>query len=637
MSPTETHSFQAETSRLLHLVINSLYTTKDVFLRELVSNASDALDRLRFESLKAPELVAEGHPWEIVLEADAGQRTLTIHDYGIGMSRQEVIDSLGTIARSGTREALQEAADAGSSEMAERLIGQFGVGFYSAFMVAERVVLVTRRPGQATATRWESAGDGQFMVSETSRERCGTSVTLHLAPIDEEAGLLDFADPNVLERIVTRYSDYITWPIKMRGTGDAAEDRTLNAMKPLWTRPADEVDDDELNAFYRHVAHDFTEPLRTLRLQAEGRTEYKALLFLPKRAPLDFGAGARTFGLQLYARQVLITDRCEELLEPWLRFVKGVVDAVDLPLNVSREMLQHDRHLVQIRRWIAGRILKTLEEMARDAAEDYETFWREFGHILKEGYLADGDHRSRLDRLVRFASSREPEGLTSFEGYVERMPEGQPAIYYLTGTDRKLLERSPHLEALRDRGWEVLLLTDPVDELVVQALGEFDSRPLRSAAMGELDPAAEGAADGETSDSTESDDQSELKPLLSKLGELLTDQVREVRVSSRLTTSAACLVGSDHDLSPQLERILRAGGRDLPVTRRVLEVNPNHPLVEGLQARFATDPDDGRISDAAELLLGTALLAEGSQLPDPVRFSELVARMAVTSLGSNQG
>lgn len=641
MTPTtESFEFRAETTRLLNLVVNSLYTTKDIFLRELISNASDALDRLRFESLTSPGLVPEDHRWEIRLEPDAEHRTLTIHDTGIGMSRDEVIENLGTIAKSGTRELLQKAADEGDREVLSRLIGQFGVGFYSVFMVADKVSLVTRRAGEERGTFWESSGDGRFDVSESSRGACGTSITLHLKPVDEEAGLLDFADPNVLRDVVIRYSNFITYPVicpmprleyerdeegKIVPDGASktvVEDQTLNAMKPLWLRPEAEVEDDEYAEFYRHITHDWTEPLKRLNLRAEGRLEYRALLFIPARAPLDIGLVSTTYGLQLFAKSVLIMEACEDLLPPFLRFVRGVVDSADLPLNVSREMLQQDRHINQIRTFLTGRVLKALAAMKQDDADTYLTFWKEFGRVLKEGMLEQA-HRDKVQELLLFATLNREDGLASLAEIREGMQEGQDALYYLTGESRAVIANSPHLEAFRARGIDVLLLDDPVDELVVQHLAEYDGVPLRSAAKGEVEL---GDEEERKQAREKLDERTEgVKPLLEALGKHLEDRVREVRLSDRLKDSPACLVGSEYDLSPQLERLLRQSGQDLPRQKRILELNPEHAVLRSLEERFALSPDDQRIGEVAELLHSYALLSEGSALEDPARFSRLFA------------
>ncbi len=646
----ETHEFRAETSQLLNIVINSLYTNKEIFLRELISNASDALDRLRFEAISTPELAPPDHPFEIRLEPNPEARTLTVHDTGIGMTRDEVINNIGTIAQSGTRALIHEAAESGNREMVSKLIGQFGVGFYSAFMVADRVEIITRHAREENATLWRSHGDGQFTVDDASRERSGTSVTLHLKDVDEEVGLLDFTDPFVLQRIVKRYSDFITHPIicpmertdyerDSEGTivegaepKKVVEDRTLNAMKPIWTRPKSEVSTEEYAEFYRHVAHDWTEPLETITLQAEGRVEYRALLFIPSQAPFDFGLSATTWGLQLYAKQVMIMESCEELLPPFLRFVRGVVDSADLPLNISRETLQQDRHISQIRKWLTSKVLKTLDEMLRNNRETYLKFWSAFGRVLKEGVTGEHEYQERLRALFLFPSSNDPEQLTTLHDYITRMQPEQEAIYYLTGESRDLIESSPHLEAFREHGYEVLYLADPVDEIAVQYLTEYDGKPLRSAAKGQLDLGTEQERTAEKERLQQRTE--ELGDLLQTVQKTLDEHVSEVRLSKRLKSSPSCLVGEEHDLSPQLEKMLRHTPHAVPKRKRILELNPSHPIVQKLEQRFSERADDPTVGEMAELLLGSALLAEGSELPNPARFNSLLTRLMESRLSS---
>lgn len=649
MTPTtETFEFQAETSRLLNLVINSLYTTKDIFLRELISNASDALDRLRFERVTNPAIVAEDHVDEIRIQPNAEARTLTIHDSGIGMSREEVIRNLGTIAQSGTRELLQKAADNGDREVLSSLIGQFGVGFYSVFMVADKVSVITRRAGEEGGTFWESVGEGRFDVSDAQREHCGTSITLHLKDVDEEAGLRDYASCQVLESIVKRYSDFINYPVvcpverteyERDDEGnikpdtepkEIVEDRTLNAMKPIWTRPQSEVKDEEYAEFYRHIAHDWTAPLKTLSLQAEGRIEYRALLFIPSNPPLDLGMGAPTWGLQLYAKSVMIMENCEDVLPPWLRFVRGVVDSADLPLNVSRETLQQDRHITHIRRFLTSRILKALDKMKTGDTEEYLTFWKAFGRVLKEGVASGPEHSDQLQSLLLFQSSADSEALTSLVEYVSRMKPSQDAIYYLTGDSRAVIENSPHLEAFKAREFEVLYLDDPVDELLAQFLTEYDGKPLKSAAKGAVELGNSDEREETRKDLEEK--AKDLQELLENIQKHLDDHVKEVRLSSRLTTSPACLVGGEHDMSPQLERLLRHTQQPVPHSKRILELNGEHEVISKLASHFESKTDDPVIADTADLLYGYALLAEGSELPDPARFTSLLAQLMVGGL-----
>src|SRR5215831_14333200 len=465
----ETFQFQAEARQVLDLMIHSLYTQKEIFLRELISNASDALDRLRFEALSRPELIGSDERLEIWLESDSKERTLTISDNGIGMSRDEVISNIGTIAKSGTRELLQALREKQqSSETLTTLIGQFGVGFYSAFMVADRVTLVTRRAGEDNASQWESAGDGTFTITDTSKFTRGTSITLHLKKFEEETEIEDFTGKWVVERIVKRYSDFVAYPVIYKDKEGKEADKTLNSMKPIWTRPRSEVKDEEYKEFYKHISHDWNEPMLTWSFRAEGRSEYLALLFIPSEAPFDLFYTTGKFGLHLYVRRVLIMEHCEEVLPAYLRFIRGVVDSADLPLNVSRQRLQEDRHIAQIRKWLTKKVLDSLEDTQNKEPEKYESFWKQFGRVLKEGPSFDFDNKDKLVALCLFESSAEPNELTSLKDYVGRMKSDQNAIYYLTGPSRRAIENSPHLEAFRQKAYEVLYMVDPVDEMFVQ-------------------------------------------------------------------------------------------------------------------------------------------------------------------------
>jgi molecular chaperone HtpG len=623
--------FQAEVQRLLDLVIHSLYTDKEIFLRELVSNASDATDRLRFEALTDGSLLPAGYDPKIRLVPDAERRTLTIEDDGIGMTRDEVVRNIGTIARSGTREAL-ERLKSQAADGAGQLIGQFGVGFYSAFMVADRVELVTRRAGTDEAVRWGSAGDGAFTVGEATRDRPGTSITLHLKPVDAENGIDDYTQRWVLQRIVRQHCDFITYPVVLPPEapkeGEAPkEEKPLNSMKPIWARPPAEVTKEEYADFYRQISHDWSEPLETIHTRGEGLVEFQAVLFLPTRGSVDLYYPGFKPSLRLYVKRMLVRENSEELLPRWLRWVRGAVDSPDLPLNVSREMLQSDRHVRQIRRTLTKKVLDALKRLQENDRAKYETFWRELGRAVKEGVDSDFDHRDAILNLLLFSSSREAEGLTTLQEYVARMPEGQQDIWYLTGASREQVENSPALEAFRDRGWEVLYLTDPVDELVVQSVTEFEGKRLRSAGKGAVE-LEEGAAkdDGEAR-------KKEFEPFLGALQSRLDKWVKEVRLSGRLTRSPAVLVVAEHDYSPQLERLLSAG-RGGTRQRRILELNPSHPLVQGLRRRFDANADDAVVGDYAELLLGWSLLAEGSEPHDPVRFTQLVAGLMETGLGA---
>ncbi len=648
-STVGTHEFRADTRQLLDIVTHSLYSNREIFLRELISNASDALDRLRFAALTTEGILESSEILEIRLSTDPEARTLEISDNGIGMSREEVIENIGTIAKSGTREALQEAETSGSSadEIAE-LIGRFGVGFYSSFMVADKVTLVSRRAGEERATRWESTGDGQFEISDDHRFLRGTTITLHLKPVDEENGIEDYLQAQVLQRIVRRYSDFVSYPIRAKlegrpeldGQGKpvsstaAPEETTLNSMKPIWTRPAADVSEEEYFEFYKHIAHDWNEPLDRLQLKAEGRIEYQALLYIPSKAPFDLFFRDQSVGLQLYVRRILIHDRNEELLPPYLRFLRGVVDSADLPLNVSRELVQQDRQITQMRRWMTRKVLERFSEMLSDDRDKYTKLWHEFGRVLKEGVGTTPDAVDRLAPLLLFASSNSDDGLTTLAEYVERMPDGQEEIYYLTGESRALVENAPQLEGLRHRGLEILYLVDPVDEFVVQSLTEFEGKKLRSASTGTGDLGGADEADGPSNEEKE-ERKKQYGDLLQLLQAKLEAHVKQVRLSNRLTTSPACLVGEDGDLSPQLERILRqteAAFSEMGPQKRILELNPEHDIVQKLQARFDENRDDPDLDSYAHLLLGYALLGEGSKLPEPAEFNRLLVDLMAKGL-----
>ena len=637
----ETLQFQAETRQLLDLMIHSLYSNKEIFLRELISNASDALDRLRFEALTNPELLAGDETLEIRLEADRKNRTLTISDNGIGMSREEVVANIGTIAKSGTRELVDRIKKGESKQSIAEMIGQFGVGFYSSFMAADRVTLVTRRAGETAATLWESTGDGTYTVEDGEKPGRGTTITLHLKPEDRDNGVDEFSDRWVISRIVRRYSDFVSYPIilkaekdpeiedlaKEKETGEKPEmpleEKVLNSMKPIWTRPQSEVTEDEYKEFYRHISHDWTEPLKTISYRAEGRIEYQALLFIPSQAPYDLYYVASKPGLQLYVKRIQIMEKCEDLLPHYLRFVRGVVDSPDLQLNVSREMLQQDRFITTIRKGLTKKVLDVLEEMKDKDSETYLKFWAEFGRAIKEGVSADYENKEKLLELLVFQSSNDAEKLTTLREYVSRMKDGQNEIYYLTGESRSQVENSPHLEAFKDKGYEVLYLVDPVDELLTQSLNEYGGKRLKSVGKGTVSLGSE-----EEKKQTEEElkaKEEEMKPLLEHLQKSLDEWVKQVRLTNRLTASPVCLVGAEHDYSPQLEKLLQKGKGGGPKQRRILELNPKHDILARMTERFGKDQNDPLLADYAYLLFGYGLIAEGGELPDPVRFNRAVA------------
>ncbi|MBV7701769.1 molecular chaperone HtpG [Nocardia nova] len=655
--------FQAETHQLLELMIHSVYSNKDTFLRELISNASDALDKLRLESFRDKDLEVDTSDLHIELEVDKDARVLTVRDNGIGMSRAEVVDLIGTLAKSGTAELRRQllemkGADADSpgrsaGSAPADLIGQFGIGFYSTFMVADKVTLTTRRAGESEGTRWESAaGSSTYTIETLDEAPQGTAVSLHLKSADEDDHLFDYTQEWKLREIVKKYSDFISWPIRMQvertvteGEGEEKtektilEEQTLNSQKALWTRPRSDVSDEEYKEFYKHVSHAWDDPLEIIPLKAEGTFEYQALLFIPSHAPFDLFMREHKRGVQLYVRRVFIMDNCEELMPEYLRFVKGVVDAQDLSLNVSREILQQDRQIQMIRKRLVRKVLSTIKDMqGAESAESgdgaataeeskYRTFWNEFGRVLKEGLLSDFDNRETILQVSSFASTHSDSEPTTLAQYVERMAEGQDKIYYMTGESRQQIENSPHMEAFEAKGLEVLILTDPVDEMWVGSVPDFDGKPFQSIAKGEVD--LETEEEKKASEQLREQQEKDFGDVLKWLQETLSDSVKEVRLSSRLTTSPACVVGDVFDFTPQLERMYRASGQALPESKRILELNPEHPLVTGLRDAYAANKDtaeeSGELAATAELLYGTAILAEGGELKDPAHFAQLLA------------
>jgi molecular chaperone HtpG len=632
----ETLEFQAEARQLLQLMVHSVYSNKDIFLRELISNASDALDKLRIESLRNKDLDVDTSDLHVGIEVDREQRTLTVRDNGIGMSHDEVVQLIGTIARSGTAEMLRKLKEAQDPAVSRELIGQFGVGFYSTFMVADRVTLLTRRAGQSEGTRWESTGEGTYVIESVDDLPQGTAVTVHLKPEDSEDQLFDYTAEWKIREIVKRYSDFISWPIRM-ATSRTAEDgstttgvETLNSMKALWARARDEVDEAEYHEFYKHVSHDWTDPLEIIHMKGEGLVEYEALLFIPSHAPFDLFVHESRRGVQLYVKRVFIMDDCDALMPNYLRFIKGVVDAHDLSLNISREILQRDRQIQVVRRRLVKKVLSTVKDMMTNQPERYRTFWTEFGRVVKEGLLEDPDNQELILDILSVASTHDPEQTTTLRQYVERMKEGQKDIYYMTGESRAMIENSPHMEAFRTKGYEVLVLTDPVDELWVERVGQVDGKSLRSIAKGQVDLNLDGD-DDKTGTAEREQQKKDFAPLLTWMTGKLAEQVKEVRLSARLTTSPACIVGDTHDITPTLEKMYRAMGQNVPHVKRILELNPTHPLVIGVRDAHRQGADEDLLAETAELLHGMALLAECGELGDPARFTRLLAdRLART-------
>ncbi|MGZ5082359.1 MAG: molecular chaperone HtpG [Usitatibacter sp.] len=599
----ETLGFQAEVKQLLQLMIHSLYSHKEIFLRELVSNASDAADKLRFEAL-ADNALYEGDPeLRIRISFDKDARTITIADNGIGMSREEVIQHIGTIARSGTREFFGKLT--GDQAKDANLIGQFGVGFYSSFIVADRVTLLTRRAGlpASQGVRWECdmvQGSGEYTIETVERAQRGTEVTLHLRG-DEDS----FLDAYALKELVRKYSDHIAIPIVMDG-------ETVNQANALWVRPKSEITDEQYIEFYKHVGHDFEPPLAWTHNRVEGRQEYTQLLYIPGRAPFDLYDRDHRRGLKLYVRRVFIMDDAAQLMPAYLRFVRGIVDSNDLPLNVSRELLQQSRDIEAIRSGSTKRVLSLLEDLAENHKEKYATFWKDFGRVLKEGVAEDPANREKIAKLLRFSSTRDDseEQATSLAEYVGRMKEGQDRIYYVTADTFRAARNSPHLEIFRKRGIEVLLLSDRIDEWIVGNVVDFEGKPIVSVARGELDLGAIGEEEKREAEELSG----ARKPLVEKLKEVLADKVKDVRITTRLTQSPSCLVADEEDMGANLARILKAAGQKLPSFKPILEINAGHPIVARLK------PEDARFADWAHLLFDQALLAEGGQLEDPADF-----------------
>ncbi|MFQ5773075.1 MAG: molecular chaperone HtpG [Kiloniellaceae bacterium] len=609
----ETLSFQAEVSRLLDIVANSLYSHKEIFLRELISNASDACDRLRYAALTQPELVAGDPEYRIRLATDAKDRTLTVADNGIGMNRDDLVEQLGTIARSGTAAFVQQL-----EQKPDRvsLIGQFGVGFYSAFMVAARVEVLSRKAGEETGWRWVSDGKGEFTVAEADDAPArGTRIVLKLKKGEDE-----FLDPARLRGIVKTYSDHIAIPVVMAEDG---KEETLNTASALWMRPKAEVTDEQCREFYHHVGHAFDDPWLRLHFKAEGVIEYTGLLFIPSAKPFDLFHPERRHGVKLYVKRVFITDDCADLVPPYLRFLRGVIDTEDLPLNISREALQNNPMLAKIRNAVAKRVLGELKKKADNAPEEYARFWDNFGAVLKEGLYEDAGRRDTLFELARFASTR-GSGLTSLAEYVARMPEGQDAIYTISGEDAEAVRKSPQLEGFAAKGVEVLLLTDPVDEFWVPAVMDYQGKPFKSVTRGGADLSKIGGKEKEAAAETQPE-AAGVDALVAFIKLALKDEVKDVRASERLTDSAVCLVADEGDLDMHLERLLKQHRQLDRVSKRILEINPRHSLIRRLAAQLSSDGGAGEgaaslLEEAARLLLDQARILEGEPLADPTAF-----------------
>ena len=641
----ETHGFQTEVRKLLDLMVHSLYSNKEIFLRELISNASDAADKLRFEALSDDALYEGDGELKVRVSFDPDARTVSIRDNGIGMTREEIASNLGTIARSGTRQFFESLT--GDSAKDTQLIGQFGVGFYSSFIVAGRVTVTSRRAGRPAAegVRWESSGEGEFTVETVDVEPRGTEVVLHLRDGEDE-----FLDRYRLRSIVRKYSDHVSIPILMPGEGqgqaqgqgdggdadggedsdkdpdkdDGSDEETINAATAMWTRNRSELSDDDYKGFYKHLAHDFEDPLAWVHSRVEGNLEYSLLLFVPARAQFDLWDRNIRRGVKLYVRRVFIMDDAEHLMPAYLRFVRGVIDSADLPLNISREILQENRQIQSIRTGSVKRVLDLLAGMAKDEPDKYATFWEHFGRVLKEGVVEDARNREPIAKLLRFASTHNSgdEQTVSLADYVARMKDGQKGIYYVTADGYRTARNSPHLEVFDKHGLEVLLLADPIDEWLVMHLTEHDDKPLTSVMKGELDLGDVAAAEETPEDEADGDH----GPVLERFREALSERVKDVRTTRRLSTSPACLVGEEYELSRHMERILDAAGQQVDSTRPILEINPDHPMV----ARLAEETDPARRHDWAHLIFDQALLSEGGKLDDPAVFVRRMNELIVT-------
>lgn len=607
------YKFEADVSRVLRLVINSLYSNKEIFLRELVSNASDAIDKLRFAALTKPDLVEGGAQLSVRISTDKANKTLTISDNGIGMSEEDLAKNLGTVAHSGTQQFLQELAE---NKADVSLIGQFGVGFYSAYLVAEEVEVVSRAAGSKTAHRWRSSGEDAFTIEPASRVEQGTDIVLHL-----KDDCSDYLDEYRIRHLVKRYADYVEHPVELlviKVTGEGDEQQTeqrwerINEASALWRKSPSDLSDAQYEEFYKHLTHDWEPPLAREHFSVEGTQEFVGLLFIPKKPPFDLFMPDADHGVRLYVKRVFIMDDCDELLPKWLRFVRGVIDSEDLPLNVSREMLQDSRIVRTIRKQVIKRALGMIEKLAE--GDDYAAFWKSYGPVLKEGLHFEPEHKDKLAKLVRFESSTQ-EGWVSLSEYVSRMPKEQEDIYFIQGATRQIVENSPHLEALRARGIEVLFMTDAVDQWALDGLQEFDGKKLVSAMDADLKLDAKSDAPDET-------EAVEMDELVSKVREVLQDHISEVRLSNRLTDSPVCLVMPSGGLPPYLERLMRLQNHDLPKQKRILELNPNHELVKSLQQLLANEARGDEVRQWIEVLYDQALLVEGSPIEEPAKFAK---------------
>ncbi len=636
----QTHQFKTEVQQLLNLIINSLYSNKDIFLRELISNASDAIDKLRFKAQTDDSILGDDAEFKIKIIPDPENRTLEVSDNGIGMTHEEVMENIGTIAKSGTSAFLAAMENSKNNEaLTPEFIGQFGVGFYSSFIVAEKVTLITKAAGADKAVKWESEGGGSFTIEETEKKERGTRVILKLK--EKEEGDKDYTDEWVIRDIVKRHSDFVAYPIVMdvereepvpeneqlkdkdgkpigKTTRKVKKEETLNSMKAIWAKNKNEVTEEEYNEFYKHLSHDWNDPLAHIHIKLEGVVEYSALLYIPSKAPFDLFFPDRKHGIQLYCKRVFIMDDCKELMPEYLRFVRGVVDAADLNLNVSREILQQDRLVRNIRKNLVKKVLDLLENMEK---EDYEKFYNEFGQVLKEGIHSDWDNKDKIADLIQYKTTKSNGKYVRLKEYAKNMKPDQDAIYYITGENMATLMNSPHLEALKDKDYEVLLMTDPVDEWVVQSLTEYDGKKLKSAEKGELEL-----------DSKDDKEKDKYKALLGFIKSNLADKVRDVKPSSRLKDSVACLSGEERDMSAYMEKLLKSSGGQIPQVKRILEINTSHPVIYKINKLFEKDRNNSLLKDYSELLMDMAIISEGGKIENPSKFNKMIGNLMNTAL-----
>ncbi len=642
----ESFQFQAEARQILDMMIYSVYSNKDIFLREMISNASDALDKMRFQALTDKELEGISDDLHIRLDINKENRILSVQDNGIGMNKDDIIAFIGTIAKSGTKEYLKMLQQAEKSQIPE-LIGQFGIGFYSAYMVAESIHLLTRKAGETQAWEWESGADGSYTISEATREIPGTTVTLRLKDTNVEDGLADYTSRWKIEEIVKKYSDFVTYPIRMQVEEDeypkkedgaidseakpikVSKDLTLNSMKAIWTRSQDEVKEEEYNEFYKHISHDWNSPMQHILYSAEGTTEFKALLFIPDKVPFMYNLQEQEHGIDLYIKRIFIMSNCENLIPRYLRFVRGIVDSEDLPLNLSREMIHQSRMIKVINKNIVKKLIREFKNMLEKEREQYIKFWHEFGKILKEGVFQDYDNVEKILEISMFDSSHSDTELTTLDEYVSRMKEGQEQIYLITGPSREMAAKSPHVEGFLAKGFEVLYLSDPVDEVWLQSVKEYKSKKFQLLGKGQ--------ANLDVAESEQIKDKEEkYKTLLEFIKGKLEQDVREVRLSTRLTESPACLVGDESDMSPHLVQLMRETGQDIPKSKLILEINPDHEIIVGMQAIFEQDKENPVLASLTEVIYGQAILAEGSQLDKPAEFSKKLTELMLKVLGSEK-